>query len=81
MRTSLARDQGFDLAAKPIARAAYDRVRTLDRLGQFIGHRDAERVAKADAVRWKESMQARALAVSTIRNVVETRPGPCSALL
>ena len=63
-----ARDHGFDLTAKPIARAAYDRKRTLERLASFLGHRDAEKVSRADAVRWKESMQDKALAIATIRN-------------
>jgi site-specific recombinase XerC len=63
-----ARDHGFDLDARPIARAAYDRQRTLERLASFLGHRDAIKVAKPDAVRWKEEMQARGLAAATIRN-------------
>ena len=34
----------------------------------FIGHRDAARVSKADAVRWKEDMMGRGLHASTARN-------------
>jgi hypothetical protein len=63
-----ARDHGYALDAKPIARAAYDRKQTLARLAQFLGHSDAAKVTKADAVRWKESMQAKELAIATIRN-------------
>jgi integrase len=51
-----------------VPRAYYDRQRTLERLGQFLGHRDAHKVTKADAVRWKEDMQGRGLTVATIRN-------------
>jgi integrase len=63
-----AHDHGYDLSAKPVARAAYDRQRTIERLAVFLGHRDVARVSKADAVRWKEEMQARGLSVPTIRN-------------
>ena len=54
--------------AKPIPRALYDRKITLARLGVFVGHYDAGAVSQADAVRLKESMQARGLHASTIRN-------------
>jgi hypothetical protein len=47
-------DRGLQVNAKPIPRALYDRKRTLERLANFLGHRDAARVAKADVVRWKE---------------------------
>ena len=63
-----AKDHGHSLDVKPISRAAYDRKRTLIRLGEFLGHTDALKVAKADVVRWKEDMQGRGLAVATIRN-------------
>jgi len=49
-------------------RPLYDRQRTLERLAEFLGHRDADAVTKADAVRWKEDMQARGLAIPTVRN-------------
>ncbi len=62
-------DKGWGrLDAKPIPRPLYDRKRTLARLGDFLGHVDAAAVSKADAVRWKEDMQARGLHASTIRN-------------
>ena len=64
------KDHGHSLDVKPISRAAYDRKMTLRRLGEFLGHTDATVVVKADAVRWKEDMQARGLAVATIRNDV-----------
>lgn len=51
-----------------IKRALYDRVRTIERLGIFLGHKDAARVTKADAVRWKEAMREQSLSVLTIRN-------------
>jgi integrase len=63
-----ARDHGWTLDAKPIPRPLYDRQRTLDRLADFLGRKDATKVTKADAVRWKEDMQARGLAVATVRN-------------
>ena len=61
-------DRGKDVDAKPIDRAVYDRKRTLERLAVFVGHRDAARVSKADAVRWKEDMMSRGLHASTARN-------------
>lgn len=63
-----AKDRGWKLDMKPVPRALYDRVRTLDRLAQFLGHRDATIVTKADAVRWKEDMQDRGKMIPTIRN-------------
>lgn len=62
-----AKDHGHRLTP-PISRAAYDRQRTIARLGEFLGHQDAARVVKADAVRWKVDMQARGLAIATQRN-------------
>lgn len=66
--TGWASDHGLDVNAVPIARAVYDRKRTIERLALFLGHRDGSHVTKADAVRWKEDMQTRALAVATVRN-------------
>lgn len=66
--TGWASDHGHDVNAVPIARAVYDRKRTLERLANFLGHRDGSKVTKADAVRWKEEMQGRSLAVATVRN-------------
>ena len=63
-----AADRGWKLDAKLMPRALYDRVRTLERLATFLGHRDAARVVKADAVRWKAEMQGRDLSAATIRN-------------
>lgn len=64
-----AADKGWGrLDAKPIPRPLYDRKRTLARLADFLEHSDASKVAKADAVRWKEEMQGRGLHASTIRN-------------
>jgi integrase len=65
-----ARDHGYRLDVRPIERAAYDRLRTLERLASFVGHRDAAKVTKADAVRWKEEAQSRGLTAATIRNDV-----------
>lgn len=65
---SWARDQGWVVDAKPVPRPLYDRLRTMTRLVAFVGHRDAARITKADAVRWKESMQARNLSVLSVRN-------------
>lgn len=62
-------DKGWGrLDAKPIPRPLYDRKRTLARLADFLGHSDAVKVSRADAVRWKESMQVRQLHAATIRN-------------
>lgn len=71
-----AADRGINIDARPIQRAAYDRLRTIIRLGDFLGHRDASKVISADAVRWKEDIQARGLAVPTVRNDLSE----CSAL-
>ena len=64
-----AADNGHTTKAgqKP-TRALYDREKTIARLGNFVRHKDAAQVTKADAVRWKEEMQARGLSVLTIRN-------------
>jgi hypothetical protein len=61
-------ERGLQIEAKPIPRALYDRKRTLERLASFLGHRDADQVAKADVVRWKEEALGRGLTVSTVRN-------------
>jgi integrase len=61
-------DRGFPAGAKPIPRALYDRQRTLERLAAFLGHRDADRINKADVVRWKEEALGRGLKVPTVRN-------------
>ncbi len=63
-----AADQGWQMDVKPMPRPLYDRVRTMERLAAFLGHRDADAVSKADAVRWKEDMQRRGLHASTVRN-------------
>ncbi len=69
-------DRGWQMDAKPIPRALYDRKRTVERMADFLGHRDAGRVAKADAVSWKEDMQTRGLHASTVRNDLSE----CSAI-
>lgn len=61
-------DHGWRRDARPISRAFYDRLRTMERLAAFLGHRDASRVAKDDVVRWKVEMQTRDLNASTVRN-------------
>jgi integrase len=61
-------DRCWDVDAKPVARGLYDRLRTLKRLATFLGHRDADRVTKADAVRWKEEALGRHRTVATVRN-------------
>ena len=53
---------------KPTPRALYDRLRTMERLAEFLGNRNADAVTKADAVRWKEDAQSRGLHAATIRN-------------
>ena len=67
-------DRGYEVNAKPIARALYDRQRTLERLSAFLGHRDAQLVTKADAVRWKVSLQEAGAHASTIRNDLSRCP-------
>lgn len=61
-------ERGWRLNAQPVDRALYDRQRTLQRLAQFLGHRDAERVTKADAVRWKEETLGKGRTAATVRN-------------
>jgi integrase len=61
-------DHGYKLGTKPVPRALYDRQRTLERLAAFLGHRDADRVTKADVVRWKEEALGRGLKAPTVRN-------------
>lgn len=61
-------DRGWKLDMKPMSRALYDRVRTLERLAGFLEHRDASRVTVADAVRWKAEMMGRELHAATVRN-------------
>ena len=63
-----AADRGWRLDTKPCPRPLYDRVRTMERLAAFLGHRDAGRVDKAAVVRWKAEMQARGVTASTVRN-------------
>lgn len=65
---SWAQDRGLSVDARPVQRAVYDRQRTLARLAEFLGHSDASKVTKADAVRWKESMHGDGLQIPTIRN-------------
>ena len=73
----LGADSGWGrLDALPISRALYDRKRTLARLQAFLGHNDAAKVGKADAVRWKVSMLTRGLHASTVRNDLSE----CSAI-
>ena len=61
-----ARDAGHDPDAKPTPRPYYDRFRTAARLAEFLGHREVARVTKAEAVRWKEDMQARDRTPATV---------------
>ena len=61
-------ERGWTVGTKPIPRALYDRERTLERLAAFLGHRDADQVTKADAVRWKEDILKRGRTAATVRN-------------
>ncbi len=61
-------DRGWTLDAKPIPRNLYDRMRTMERLAAFLGHREASILSKADAVRWKGGMMGRSLSAATVRN-------------
>ncbi|HME24451.1 MAG TPA: DUF6538 domain-containing protein [Acetobacteraceae bacterium] len=61
-------DHGWKLDAKPVPRALYDRQRTMERFATFLGHRNPERVTKADVVRWKEEAMGRGLKAPTVRN-------------
>ena len=61
-------DRGLRRDAQPRQRAFYDRLRTMERLVAFVGHNDAQRITKANAVRLKEDMQVRDLTAATIRN-------------
>jgi integrase len=68
MLTGWALDRGWTVGTKPIPRALYDRERTLARLATFMGHQDADRVTKADAVSWKEDALRRGRNAATVRN-------------
>ena len=61
-------DRGWKMDAQPVPRALYDRLRTMERLAAFLGHRSASRVTKADGVRWKAEMMGNGLHASTVRN-------------
>ena len=61
-------DHGWRVDMKPIPRALYDRVRTVERLAEFMGHRDAARITKSEVVRWKGDMMGRGLNAATVRN-------------
>lgn len=63
-----AADNGLSRSAKPVQRRFYDRLRTIERLAAFLGHRDASKVTREDAVRWKQDAQSRGSASATIRN-------------
>lgn len=63
-----AADRGWTMDAQPMPRALYDRKRTMERLAEFLGHRDADAVTKADVVRWKEDMHEHGRKIPTIRN-------------
>lgn len=70
------RDHGWSLDAKPINRSLYDRKTVLDRLEAFLGHDDAARVTKADAIRFKEARQAEGVHSATVTNDLSA----CSAV-
>lgn len=69
-------DHGWSLNAKPINRSLYDRRTVLDRLQAFLGHDDAARVTRADAIRWKEARQAGGAHSATVTNDLSA----CSAV-
>lgn len=70
-----ARDGGHDPDAAPIPRVYYDRKRTAARLAAFIGHDDAAKLTKADAARWKESIQKAGKSAKTVRNDLSEMSG------
>ena len=61
-------DRGWQVGVTPIPRPLYDRLRTLERLADFLKHRDAASVTKAAALTWKEDMLRRGLHASSVRN-------------
>ena len=63
-----AADRGWRLDMKPVPRALYDRLRTLERLAGFLEHRDAHRVDREAVARWKAEIQSRGTGASSIRN-------------
>ncbi len=63
-----ARDAGHDPDATPTPRGFYDRQQTAKRMAGFLGHDCVISVAKADAVRWKASMQEAGKAAATVAN-------------
>ena len=59
-------DRGWSRTDKPISRTSMTASRTLERLANFLGHRDANTVSKADVGRWKAEMHGRDRGVATI---------------
>ena len=63
-----AADRGWRLDVRPMPRPLYDRLRTMERLATFVGHRDAHRVDREAVARWKAEIQGRGTGASSIRN-------------
>jgi integrase len=52
-------------------RTIYEWRRVIDRLVKHLGHDDAERVSKADLVRWKDALVASGKGAKTVKNHVD----------
>jgi integrase len=63
-------DNGKSLDATPLDKAVWARRRVLRVLEEFVGHTDAARVSKADAVAFKAALQAKGLKPATVRNTL-----------
>jgi integrase len=63
-------DNGKSLDSKPLDKAVWARRRVLRVLEEFVGHTDASRVSKADAVALKAALQAKGLKPATVRNTL-----------
>jgi site-specific recombinase XerD len=56
---------------KPPERTLYEWRRIVGRLGEHLGHEDAERITKRDLVAWKDALVASGKAAKTVKNHVD----------
>jgi len=65
-----AADRGWTVDMKPKPHVLYDYIRVVERIADFVGHRDACRIDKADAVKWKTELQCKGRHAGTIRHIM-----------
>jgi integrase len=56
---------------RPPERTLYEWRRIIERLSRHLGHRDAERITKADIVGWKDALLASGIGPKTVKNHVD----------